>query len=150
MKKTLRGARRCERIPFMAFKLVGFNLQASLNDKIDEAAERAGMKRSEFIRNALCVAIKAQGIEILPEDLLSNQGARNDLPHRITEAEKRSRKGTRPRGRPRKGESVPKLQVLSGNPALAPVRNMRIDEHGDLVPLSPPQPKPSRRSRKSA
>ena len=90
---------------FMPFKFVGFNLQESLNDKIDEAAERAGVKRSEFIRNALCAAIEAQGIKILPEDLASNQGARNDLPNRITEAEKRSRKGMRPRGRSRKEEA---------------------------------------------
>ena len=89
----------------MPFKFVGFNLQESLNDKIDEAAERAGVKRSEFIRNALCAAIEAQGIKILPEDLASNQGARNDLPNRITEAEKRSRKGMRPRGRSRKEEA---------------------------------------------
>ena len=77
----------------MPFKFVGFNLQESLNDKIDEAAERAGVKRSEFIRNALCAAIEAQGIKILPEDLASNQGARNDLPNRITEAEKRASRG---------------------------------------------------------
>ena len=74
-------------------KLVNFTMPRTLEAKLSEAAKCAGVKKSEFVRNALCAAIEAQGIKILPEDLASNQGARNDLPNRITEAEKRASRG---------------------------------------------------------
>lgn len=77
----------------------------SLEAKLSEGAKRAGKKKSEFVRDCVVKELIRLGVEVLPEDLESKQGARNDLPNRITEAEKRSRKGVRGRGRPRKEEA---------------------------------------------
>ena len=124
----------------MDMKLVNFTMPRSLEAKLSEGAKRTGKKKSEFVRDCLVKELIRLGIEVLPEDLESNQGARHDLPNRITEAEKRSRKGTRPRGRPRKTLPVPPIP---------PVRNVRINPDGSFSPVSAP-PETSSTHRQSA
>ena len=87
----------------------------------------SGVGWSQIIREALAEKLERDTGEKIDRTFLEmTQGARNDLPNRITEAEKRSRKGTRPRGRPRK--------TLPG-PPIPPARNVRINPDGSFSPV---------------
>lgn len=116
---------------------------ARLPQKIADTVDAfyAGQKIADVVRAAIIEKFERDsGIRLEREDFIMTQGARNDLPNRITEAEKRSRKGTRPRGRPRK---VPPVLPIP------PVRNVRINPDGSFSPVSAP-PETSSTSRQSA
>lgn len=90
----------------MDMKLVNFTMPKSLGKKLSEAALMSQKKKSQFVRDCVIKELVRLGFDVTEEDVRSNQGSRNDLPNRVTEAEKRARKGLRPRGRPRKSELV--------------------------------------------
>lgn len=116
---------------------------ARLPQKIADAVDAfyAGQKIADVVRIAIIEKFERDSGQRLERgDLVMTQGARHDLPNRITEAEKRSRKGMRPRGRPRKTLPVPPIP---------PARNVRINPDGSFSPVSaPPEAPPS--SRQSA
>ncbi len=78
---------------FMNFKVVGFKMPQELSDRIDECVAHLGVQRTAWVREVLADALKKAGFPIDPAILKPNQGARNDLPNRITEAEKRASRG---------------------------------------------------------
>lgn len=108
----------------MNFKVVGFKMPQELSDRIDECVAHLGVQRTTWVRTVLAEALKNAGFPVDPEILKPKQGARNDLPNRITEAEKRAKKSEKST-----------LRVLSGNPNHAPIRNAYITRDGDLVPV---------------
>ena len=118
---------------------IGIRIPKRIFDLIEEHYPNIGW--SQIVREALAEKLERDTGEKIDRSFLEmTQGARNDLPNRITEAEKRSRKGTRPRGRPRKTLPVPPIP---------PVRNVRINPDGSFSPVSaPPEAPPA--SRQSA
>lgn len=67
----------------------------------------SGRKIADVIREAIIEKFERDsGLSIDKSLIEMSQGSRTDLPNRVTEAEKRARKGLRPRGRPRKSELV--------------------------------------------
>lgn len=84
---------------------VGLRIPAQIFEAVKTAYPNFGW--SKIVRDALVEKLgRDKGITFDDSVLCMSQGSRNDLPNRVTEAEKRARKGLRPRGRPRKSELV--------------------------------------------
>lgn len=128
----------------MDMKLVNFTMPKSLEKKLSEAALMSQKKKSQFVRDCVIKELVRLGFDVTEEDVRSNQGSRNDLPNRVTEAEKRARKGLRPRGRPRK------LRVELGGGGSSGLIPARIDADGELRPLVPASEPRERSRRKTA
>ena len=92
----------------------------------------SGVKIADMVRLAIIEKFEREsGSHIEKSDFCMSQGSRNDLPNRVTEVEKRARKGLRPRGRPCK------LRVELGGGGSSGLIPARIDADGELRPLVP-------------
>ena len=73
-------------------KHVGIRIPKRIFDLVEEHYPDKGW--SQIVREALAEKIvREKGVSISASDLVMTQGARNDLPNRITEAEKRASRG---------------------------------------------------------
>lgn len=60
-------------------KIFGFPLAPSFSEKINEAAAKLGMTRSNFVRSAIARAIEEAGVSLGGSEVLCSKGARRDM-----------------------------------------------------------------------